>query len=249
MARPSITGTAVGTASTANATTDITMTIPAGATALCVGFGGFAAGSAVTVTSVQGDPAGTPYDIDDVTIYNQRNNLDQYAGLYVMYDTNVNWPGTGSVTVRVTINATTRQLKACLFCLADVDTGGTPSNGTQTGDNAASSPSMVVSSSSNALNVGVVATYSADVGGGDDTLIYEEQNSTSSSSLYVWHEDGATASDTVEANASVAWSGAVGSFEGTGGGGGGATVSPSGIQLSDYQFSAVQAANIKGGLQ
>ena len=225
MPRPSITGTTVGTASTANATTDITMTIPAGATALCVGFGGFAAGSAVTVTSVQGDPAGTPYDIDDVTIYNQRNNLDQYAGLYVMYDTNVNWPGTGSVTVRVTINATTRQLKACLFCLGDVDTAGTPSNGTQTGDAAASTPSLSVASSSNALNIGVVASYSADVGGagGDDTLIYEEQNSTSSSSLYVWHEDGTTTSDTVEGNASVAWAAVAASFEGTGGGGGGAT--------------------------
>jgi hypothetical protein len=224
MARPSITGTTAGTAATANATIDVTMTIPAGATALCVGFGGFAGGSAVTVTSVQIDPTGTPLNVNDVTLYNQRGNLEQYAGLYVMYDTNVNWPGTGSVTARVTISSANRQLKACIFCLADVDTAGTPANGTQTGDNAGSTPSMVLTSSSNALNVAAVASYSADIGGGDDTLIYEEQNGASSSSLYVWHEDGASSSDTVEGNASVAWAGIAASFEGTGGGGSSASL-------------------------
>lgn len=221
MARPSIVGTTAGTAATSNATIDVTMTIPAGATALCVAFGGFAGGSAVTVTSVQGDPTGTPYNISDLSVYNQRGNLEQYAGVNTLYDTSGDWPGTGSVTVRVTISSANRQLKACIFCLADVDTAGTPSNGTQTGENAASTPSMVVTSTSNALNIGVVASYSADIGGGDDTLVYEEQNGGSSSSLYTWSEDGASSSDTVEGNASVAWSGVVASFEGTGGGGGG----------------------------
>lgn len=219
MARPIITGTTGGAASTANATTDVTMTIPAGATALCVGFGGFAGGSAVTVTSVQIDPTGTPLDVDDVTLYNQRADLEQYAGLYVMYDTNTDWPGTGSVTARVTISSANRQLKACIFCLADVDTAGTPLNGSDvTGENSGSTPSMTVVSTTNALNIGAVASYSADIGGGDDTLIYEEQNGGSSSSLYVWHEDGTSSSDTVEGNASVAWAGVAASFEGTGGG-------------------------------
>jgi predicted enzyme related to lactoylglutathione lyase len=215
MARPSITGTTVGTAATANATTDITMTIPAGAKALCVGFGGWGGGLGVTVTSVQIDPTGTPYDVDDVTLYNQRGT-DQYGGLYVMYDTNTNWPGTGSVTVRVTISAASRELKACLFCLTDVDTAGTPLNGSDiTGESAASTPSMSVTSTANALNIGSVGSYSADIHGGDNTQIYAEQNGGSSSSFYIWHEDGTTTTDTVEGNASVAWGGVAASFEGT----------------------------------
>jgi hypothetical protein len=195
------------------------MTIPAGATALCVGFGGFSTGGAITVLSVQGDPAGTPYDVDDVTLYNQRTTT-QFAGLYVMYDTHADWPGTGSVTVRITMSNASIQLRAGIFCLTDVDTGGTPLNGSDvTGENAASTPSMTVVSTTNALNIGVVGSYSADIGGGDDTLIYEEQNGAASSSLYVWHEDGVSSSDTVEGNASVAWAGVAASFEGTGGGG------------------------------
>jgi hypothetical protein len=215
MARPSITGTTVGTAATANATTDITMTIPAGAKALCVGFGGWGGGLGVTVTSVQIDPTGTPYNVDDVTLYNQRGT-DQYGGLYVMYDTNTNWPGTGSVTVRVTISASSRELKACLFCLTDVDTASTPLNGSDiTGESAGAVPSMSVTSTANALNIGSVGSYSADIHGGDNTQIYAEQNGSSSSSFYIWSEDGTATTDTVEGNASVAWAGVAASFEGT----------------------------------
>jgi hypothetical protein len=215
MPRPSIVGTPVGTLATASDSIDVTLTVPVGASALVVSFGGFAGGSAVTVVSVQ-DVTGTAFDINSASVYNQRGDLDQYSGKYVLYS-----PTPGSTTVRITISSPNRQLKACAYCLTDVDLAGTPINGSLvSGENAASIPSIILTSSSNALNVAAVASYSANIGtgGADDTLIYEEQGGGSASSLYVWHEDGTSSSDTVEGNASVAWSGVAISFEGTGGG-------------------------------
>ncbi len=220
MAAPTETGTSAIAGPSATDTQDVTMTIPAGATSVVVAFGGFTT-STVSVTSVQGDPTGSPYNIDDVTLFIQRSAA-QFAGLYVMHDTNANWPGTGSITVRV-VAANAGQLKAAICCLTDVDTAGTPENDSQTATGASSAPSDVLTSSSNALNVAVAATYSADVGGGDDTLIQEQQNGAGSSSLYFWSESGTGASDTIEGNASVDWAMCSISFEGTGGGGGGAT--------------------------
>lgn len=216
MAAPTLTGTAAGTAQTTAIFIDVTMTVPADAELILVGFGGFSNGAAITVSSVQGDPTGTPYNIDDITQYAQRGT-DQYAGIYGIDDQNVNWPGSGSVTIRVSLTGadSDRQLKAGICCVKDVDTTGTYVNGTQTGTNAASTPSMVVTSTTNALDFGCVGSYSADIGGGDDTVIYEEQNSTTSSSLYFWHEAGASSSNTVEGNASVAWAGVAVSIEGT----------------------------------
>lgn len=249
MPAPSITGTTSGTLQVATATIDVSMTVPADANVIAVAFGGFANGAANAITSVQGDPDGTPYDLNDLTLYNQRDDLYQYAGIYAIYDDNVNWPGSGSVTVRVTQTRTATNLKACVFCLTDVDIAGTPVNDTDiTGEGAAAIPSLTLTSSSNALNVGCATTYSADIGDGDDTLIYEEQNGGSASSLYVWSEAGTGATDTIEGGASVAFAMVAVNFEGTGGGGG-ASVSPSPLQQLDNQFSAVLAANIKGGVQ
>lgn len=215
MPAPTLTGTAVTTEFDATRPADLTMTVPADANCLCVGFGGFE-GTSVTVTSVQGDPTGTPYNIDDLTLYGQRTNA-QYAGLYVIDDQNVNWV-TGSVTVRITLNRTNAQLKGTIFCLKDVDTLGTYINDSGGAESASGTPSHTLTSSSNALNVAVAATYSADIGGGDDTVIGEVQNGGAKSSLYVWHEAGTGASDTIEGNASVAYRMAAASFEGTSGG-------------------------------
>lgn len=222
MPAPTLTGTAAAVTETTAASIDLTMTVPADANVICVAFGGYA-GSSLSVTSVQGDPTGTPYNINDITLYGQRAGTEQYAGFYAIYDTNVNWPGAGSVTIRVTIATGNRQLKGCIFCLKDVNTAGTPTNDTdQTGAGAASTPSITLTSSSNALNVAVAATYSADTsGGGDDTAINSQQNGAGSSSLYTWYESGTGASDTIEASGSVDWAMMAVSFEGTGGGGGG----------------------------
>ena len=216
MPAPSLTGTPAEVTETSAATIDLTVTVPADANVIHVGFGGYA-GSSLVVSSVQGDPAGTPFDIDDLEVYYQRA-VDQYVGQYAIFDTNPNWPGPGPFTVRVTIAATNRQLKGAICCLKDVDTEGTPVNGTQTGGNAGSVPSLTVVSSDNALNLATVASYSADTtGDADDTAITTGalQNGSSSSSLYMWAEDGTGASDTVEANASAAWAGVVVSYQGT----------------------------------
>lgn len=213
--------TASGTAATAGSDTlDLALTIPADCTVLAVGFGGFEAVT-VSVDSVQGDPTGTPFDLNDLTLFGQRTNA-QYAGLYAIYDTNVNWPGTGSVTVRIDINRTSAQLKGQIFCVADVDTGGTATNDTDiTAESASGTPSVTLTSTSNALNVAATATYSADTtGGGDDTSIGSIQNGGSSSSLYVWAESGTGASDTIESSGTVAYKMVAVSFEGTSGGGG-----------------------------
>lgn len=209
---------------TAAASGDVTLDIGASTTSVEINCGGFG-GTAVTVSSVQGDPTGTPYDIDDVELFVQ-NGTAQYAGKYIIHDTNANWPGTGTHTFRVTLDAAGRQLKVVGVSINDTDTAGTPVNGTNTATSSSGTPSSSVTSSSNALNIGVAATYSADVGSpaGDDTMIQEDQNSTSSSSLYVWSEDGTSASDTVEANQSVAYAMCVASYEGTGGGGGGLSI-------------------------
>ncbi len=216
MPRPSETGTSVNGPQTGGQFIDITMTIPADATTLVVAFGGWGAGATVTVTSVQIDPLGTPFDLDDVTLFNQLTT-QQYGGIYAMHDTNANWPGSGSVTVRVTLSASGLSLMAELFCLTDVDTGGTPENGTATAASASGTPSAVLTSSANALNIASIGSYSADAGGagGDDTVIGEEQNGAAAASFYCWSEEGTGSSDTIEANASVSYGMVAVSFEGT----------------------------------
>lgn len=214
MPEPTETGTSVTTEFDSTRPADLTMTVPADADLLGVTFGGFE-GTGVTVNSIQGDPTGTPYDLDDVTEYGQRTNA-QYAGFYAIDKDNANWPGTGPVTVRIDINRSNAQLKGTIFCLKDVDTS--TAYRVASAESASGTPSASVSSSSNSLNVAVAATYSADVGGGDDTLIGEVQNGGAKSSLYTWSESGTGATDTVEANASVAYHMRVVSFEGTGGG-------------------------------
>ena len=219
MTIPSITGTTVGVGPGSGSSIDISFTVPSGANAVVVGSGGFR-GSAVLVDSVQGDPDGTPYDFDDVVL--TTNNGAQWSGLHAIFDTNANWPGTGAITIRVTIDAGGGQIKAAACAITDFDTSS-GTNGTNTATGTGSAPSSSVTSTANALDIACAATYSADVGGGDDTVIYEDQNGTSSSSLYMWHEDGAASSNTVEGNANVSWAMCVASFEGTGGGGGGGT--------------------------
>lgn len=221
MPRPSVT-TGSANNQTDATTQDLTFTVPADAKVICVGIAGFASGADMSfgtgIVSVQGDPTGTPYNINDLQLVSQTSSDNQYAALFAIYDTNVNWPGSGSVTIRVTYNGSGRQQKSCAFCLADVDTSGTPTNSTNaslTQSDSASTPSQTITSSANALNVAAAGTYSADIGGGDDTVIHEVQNSTSSSSIYVWSEDGTGASDTVEGNASVNWAMVSVSFEGT----------------------------------
>lgn len=232
MPAPTLTGTPVEVTETSAATIDLTMTVPADAKVIHVGFGGYA-GSSLAVSSVQGDPTGTPFDIDDLELYYQQA-VDQYAGQYAIFDTNPNWPGPGTFTIRVTMAAANRQLKGAMCCIKDVDTAGTPVNGTQTGGNAGSIPSLTLTSSANALNLATAATYSADIsGGGDDIPITTGalQNGGSSSSLYMWAEEGTGASDIVEGNASVGWAGVAVSYQGTGGSGG-----PSGNPNYYYQY-------------
>lgn len=243
MPRPSLTGTGSTTEFNATRPADLTMTIPADADVLCVCFGGFE-GTPVSLTSVQGDPTGTPYNLDDVTEYGQRTNA-QYAGFYAIDKDNANWPGTGSVTVRITISRSNAQLKGTIFCLKDVDTA--TAYRVANAESASGTPSVSVSSSSNSLNIGIAATYSADVGGGDDTLIAEVQNGGSASSLYCWHEDGTGATDTVEANASVAYHMRVVSFEGTGGGGGPST--PQGLHGIDFGINVQRSSRLGGELE
>lgn len=233
MPRPSISDSAI-LLETAAASGDVDIVIGANTNAVVIMFGGYG-GTAVTVSSVQLDPTGTPRDVDDVELYRQ-NGTDQYAGLYVMYDTHTYWPGTGTHTFRVTLDAAGRQLKVAGMAVDDVDTGGTPSNGTNTGISGSGTPSLSLVSSSNALNLGSAATYSADVGSpaGDDTMIEEDQNGGSSSSLYCWSEDGASSSDTIEANQSVAYAMCAISLEGTSSG---LSVTPTGI-ASDEAFGS-----------
>lgn len=228
MPAPTLTGTAVEVTETSAATIDLTMTVPADAKVIHVGFGGYA-GSSLAVSSVQGDPTGTPFDLDDLTQYFQLGGTEQYAGQYAIFDTNPNWPGAGTLTVRVTLAAPNRQLKGVMCCIAGVDTAGTPVNGTQTGGNAGSIPSLTLASSDIALNIATASTYSADIrGDGDDTAITTGalQNGGTSSSLYMWAEAGTGASDTMEGAASVGWAGVAVSYQGITEGGGGGSSTP-----------------------
>lgn len=220
MPRPSVT-TGSANNQTAATTQDLTFTVPADAKVICVAGGGFASGANMAqgagLVSVRGDPTGANWHLNDLELVSQTTADNQWAFLFAIYDTNANWPGTGSVTIRVTYSSSGVQQKSCAFCLADVATAaGALNSSTEslTQSDSATTPSQTITSSANALNIGVAATYSADIGGGDDTLIHEVQNGASSSSLYVWSEDGTGSSDTIEGNASVNWAMVSASFEG-----------------------------------
>lgn len=223
MAAPSTVGSIITGGNTSSATLDLTITPDANANGIFICFGGFMNASGVTVTSVQGDPTGTPYDLDDVTEYLLRST-QQYSGIYAIFDDNANWPGTGSAeTIRITLSAAPNSLRAALFCLQDM-ASSSQVNSTNTGSSSSGNVSLSLSTSTtNALDIGVCGTYSADVsGGGDDTELYHFDGGAGDASVYVWTEAGASSSNTIEpATGTVAYSVSGVSIEGTAGGGGG----------------------------
>lgn len=213
MPRPSVTWSGIRP-ETAAASDTITCTVASGDNVLEVDFGGYG-GTSVSVTSVELTSVSPHVPLNDVSLYVQ-NGTAQYSGKYAIFSDNPDWPGAGNHDITVTLDAGGRQLKVAAAAIADVDLSRSPKlNAATTSSGSSSTPSITHGSSNNALNVAVAATYSADIGGGDDTMLQEDQNSTAASSLYLWTEDGAGASDTTEGNASVDWAMCVVSYEGT----------------------------------
>jgi hypothetical protein len=171
----------------------------------------------LTTSSVQGDPTGTPFDIDDLELSSHRAN-QQFAGLYAIFDSNGNFPTIGvEETIRVTLSGTAMSIRATVYFLQDT-ASSSQVNSTATSSSASGSVSLSLSTSSaNALDLGVCGTYSADVnGGGDDTQISYFDGDAGDASVYVWTEDGVDSSNTVEpGSATVAWAGCAASIEGT----------------------------------
>lgn len=171
----------------------------------------------LTTSSVQGDPTGTPFDIDDLELSSHRAN-QQYAGLYAIFDSNANFPTIGvEETIRVTLSGEANSLRVTVFFLQDTPSSAQV-NSSNTGSSSSGSVSLSLSTSSdNAIDLGVCGTYSADVnGGGDDTQISYYDGDAGDASVYVWTEDGTDTSNTVEpGTATVAWAGCAASIEGT----------------------------------
>ncbi len=224
MAVPSVTGTPVFNNEVAATNDTVTITVPANATSVVVCYGGFASGASVSVSSVQ-DTTGTAFDIDNQIVFSQTTTDQQWCGASVIHDTDADW-ATGSRDYTVTVTSGGFQLKVGAFCLTDTDTAGTPINGvfeSLTMSDSSANPSQSVTSTTNALDIAVVASYSADLrGGADNTDIGSDYNTTSSSSLFAWSEAGAASSNTLEADSAVNHAMVLLSFEGTSGGGGSA---------------------------
>lgn len=238
MARPTPIGTPVTAGGTNISQQDVTFTPPVGCTAILLEFGGFQ-NATLSLTSVQGDPTGTPYNINDLTQSVFRAN-QQYAGLYGIFDSNANWPGTGSsVTVRVTLSGTAASLRVTAHFLQGTPSSGQVNSSTNSSSSSGSVSLSLSTSSSNAIDVGVCATYSADVNGGsDDTQISYFDGDTGDASVYVWTEDGVDSSNTVEpGSATVAWAGCAASIEGTAGSDTDVSASVDALTLTEYAAS------------
>lgn len=227
MPAPTVVGTPVTAVGTTVTSQDVTITVPSGANGIFLGWGSFATSSR-TVSSCRIDPTGGNHDMTEIGHVVNGGGTTQHAGAYRMFDDDPNWPGTGSLTIRLTMSGSMSNITVYAFCVQDIDVSGTPINGTAENNGSSGAVTDTVTSTTNALDIGFATTYSADVGSGagDDTLIEETQRGASNYSTYCWSEAGAATTNTVESNnsANVSFAQLVISLEGDSGGGGGSSI-------------------------
>lgn len=223
------------------------MTIPAGATRVVAGDGGF--------ENTEYATSGVTLDGGAMTqIGSNVHDGGRHASMWEMRDSDANWPGTGTFDVVISISTSTRSIQGWALCLEDSDDSA--ASGATTGTGSGSTPSLTVSSATGDLVIGMFSTYSAarSTPPGADTELAWINNTTAQSSLYVFSNAGASSVTFDAAYASsVSWSGIAASF-GDGGGSSNTITPPAAgvtvaaqaptVSTSNSQVIAVPAAPI-----
>lgn len=212
--------TIVGTASTpeydsSDTTGTISLTIPAGATAVvafCAGFDN------TTVSSVTLD--GNAME----NVVSGQNGSNQFGGLFYMDDQDANWPGTGTFNVVGTIGAA-EQFHLHAVCFQDVDTAtaGYRSAASASGNDDDPSVSLTgMTSSTDTMVLGTCFYENENATATSGTLITETDNGAGGSNTFFSYDNapgGASASIGITTDAAVDhWSGAfalIGTSSGT----------------------------------